>query len=166
MTPQAEKAETAIESARQYLEYLPGRLDERMLAILVLALGALSVKKLDEEEVLRLLATALYPRQRKRGGDKFANATRNIYIAGAVFHISHHFGLTPTRNRTKRNSGGGDSACSIVAAALGRLGVNKVNLSEDAVEKIWIEGRELYDRGGKGAAAMSRLLANCKPVRN
>ena len=148
------------------MECLPGPLDKRMIATLLLALGALGLKKLEEEVVVGLLGDALYPRARKRGGDKFANLTRNIFIAGAVKHISSQFKISPTRNRAKRTSGVGESACSIVAAALSRLGVNKLNLTEDAVEKVWNESRNLLDRREKGAVAMSRLLAKCKAVGN
>jgi hypothetical protein len=113
--------EEAIEEARQFLDGLPERLDERMLATLVLALAAMGKKKLDEDTVINLLRAALYPKPRKRGGDAFAKSTRDIMIAGAIQHIHQKFGFNFTRNRATRSK---ESACSVVAAALGRLQVN------------------------------------------
>jgi len=161
MTP-TESVEAAIDDAHEYLTYLPGPLDERSLCILLLALGALSKKKLTEDTVIDLLSKALFPRPRKRGGDTFINSTRNIYIVGAVHHIHRKFGFAPTRNRSMRSDGSRESACSIVAEALSCL--KHINLSEDAVDKIWLQGKELYAGGAKGASAMARLIAKCKPM--
>jgi hypothetical protein len=61
---------------------------------------------------------------------------RDRAIAYAVQEIVRETGLKPTRNRTRRMKGAFPSACSIVADTLGN---RKINLSEDAVEKIWGE---------------------------
>jgi hypothetical protein len=60
--------------------------------------------------------------------------TRNFAIASAVNAIVKETGITATRNRARRSKGLTPSACSIVADALGG---RKINLTEDAVEKIW-----------------------------
>jgi hypothetical protein len=67
----------------------------------------------------------------RRGRD-----ARDRAIAYAVREIVRETGLKPTRNRTRRMKGAFPSACSIVADTLGN---RKINLSEDAVEKIWGE---------------------------
>lgn len=59
-----------------------------------------------------------------------------MQIISGIFHVAWTIlnvtmlGFRPTRNRATE----AEFACSIVARALGRLGVH---LSESAVEKIW-----------------------------
>jgi hypothetical protein len=158
MTP-TESVEAAIEDAQEFLSDMPGQLDERSICILLLAMGALSKKTLSEDTVIELLSKALFSKPRKRGGDPFINSTRNICIVGAVHHIHHKFGFG-----SARSNGARESACSIVTKAIGRLKSPSVvlNLSEDAVDRIWLEGKELYAGGAKGASAMARLIAKCK----
>jgi hypothetical protein len=76
---------------------------------------------------------------------------RDSTIALAVHTITVDTGLKPTRNRARRTKGSPSSACSIVHEAL-RL--RKINLSEDAVEKIWLAHaeklRESYQEIVKG----------------
>ncbi len=56
---------------------------------------------------------------------------RNAGIAVLVFMTKEHFGLRPTRNRASKRK---PSACSVVAAALGRAGIN---VAEKRIENIW-----------------------------
>jgi hypothetical protein len=55
-------------------------------------------------------------------------------IARAVEAVMLDTGLRPTRNRTRRTKEAPQSACSIVAE---QLGSQRIQLGEDAVEKIW-----------------------------
>jgi hypothetical protein len=73
------------------------------------------------------------PVARGRGQAWFNNWRRNIGIAVLVYMTHRRFGLTPTRNREQRRQRR-PSACSVVAAALGR---HRMNLSESAVQNIW-----------------------------
>jgi hypothetical protein len=63
----------------------------------------------------------------------FDNWRRDIGIACLVYLAKERFGLRPTRNREQRRRRQ-PSACSIVAAALGR---RHVNVAEKRVENIW-----------------------------
>lgn len=58
---------------------------------------------------------------------------RDIRISLAVRHVMT-MGFLPYRNEATRDAERGESACSIVATALGRLGVA---IGEHAVVKIW-----------------------------
>jgi hypothetical protein len=73
------------------------------------------------------------PERRKRGQERFLNWNRDVAITCAVRDVVK-LGYSPVRNRASREKGGKDSACSIVAQAIGRIGGN---LSEAAVERIW-----------------------------
>jgi hypothetical protein len=73
------------------------------------------------------------PVTRGRGQTWHKNWRRNIGIAVLVYMTHRRFGLTPTRNREQRRRKR-PSACSVVAAALGRC---RINLSESAVQNIW-----------------------------
>ena len=54
------------------------------------------VPPFEMEHVIKFMRTAMgLDKKRGRGGDAFAYATRNIFIVGAVRHISNTFGLTP-----------------------------------------------------------------------
>jgi hypothetical protein len=77
---------------------------------------------------------------RKPGADAFAYGTRDISVANAVRITSRDFGFRPTRNRAARDTEGAESACSIIAQALHRLGIH---MSEDAVEKSWRRGSRI-----------------------
>lgn len=74
---------------------------------------------------------------RRRGPAPYGNHTRNFYIACTIHHIVKE-GFKPTRNRATTEV---ESACSIVAKALPKIGVH---LSESAVEKIWGEFSESF----------------------
>jgi hypothetical protein len=75
------------------------------------------------------------------------NQHRDSQIGRAVLAVVSRYHIRPTRNRAKRpGSNPTESACSIVAKALGKLGIN---LTESAVEAIW---NRLG--GGKAAAAV------------
>jgi hypothetical protein len=67
--------------------------------------------------------------ERRRGRDPYANYYRDTKIASVVRELVD-LGYQPTRNRASDN----ESACSIVARALEKMGVH---LSVPAVEKIW-----------------------------
>jgi len=63
------------------------------------------------------------------------NQHRDYQIGRAVLGLVTRYQVRPTRNRAKRHTANAaESACSIVAKALGTLGFN---LSENAVEAIW-----------------------------
>jgi hypothetical protein len=63
------------------------------------------------------------------------NQHRDSQIGRAVLGVVMRYQIRPTRNRAKRpTANAAESACSIVAKALGTLGFN---LSESAVEAIW-----------------------------
>jgi hypothetical protein len=70
-------------------------------------------------------------------------AMRNRAIAGMVRQIKER-GFDATRNAATRR----ESACSIVAKALARLGLN---LSERTVEDIWMESRRRRRRPANSA---------------
>lgn len=75
------------------------------------------------------------------------NQQRDYQIGRAVLGVVTRYRVRPTRNRAKRQTANAaESACSIVAKALGTLGFN---LSENAVEAIWNRLR-----GGQAAAAV------------
>jgi hypothetical protein len=69
---------------------------------------------------------------RGRGGDRYANVGRNLFVVRAVLQLVRR-GFRATRNRASRD-GAQESACSIVAKALGRVGIQ---IDETGVEKIW-----------------------------
>ena len=63
------------------------------------------------------------------------NQHRDYQIGRAVLGVVTRYQIRPTRNRAKRyTANASESACSIVAKALGTLGIN---LTENAVEAIW-----------------------------
>jgi hypothetical protein len=63
------------------------------------------------------------------------NQWRDYQIGRAVLGVVMRYQMRPTRNRAKRyTANAAESACSIVAKALGTLGIN---LTENAVEAIW-----------------------------
>jgi hypothetical protein len=75
------------------------------------------------------------------------NQYRDYQIGRAVLGVVTRYQLRPTRNRAQRHTeNAAESACSIVAKALGTLGIN---LSENAVEVIWTRLR-----GGQAVAAV------------
>jgi hypothetical protein len=82
----------------------------------------------------RYVAEALTSRSRdapprRRGPDPYAKHARDTDIADAVGKIVR-LGFRPTRNRESQN----ESACSIVAKALQKLGLH---VEVPTVEKIW-----------------------------
>lgn len=66
----------------------------------------------------------------KRGRKSVTNFTRDWLIANWVKELQR-FGFKPTRNREERKR---ESGCSVIAAVLSESGLN---LSEEAVSKIW-----------------------------
>jgi hypothetical protein len=71
----------------------------------------------------------------KRGPDPVHHHGRDAAIIRAVNWIVETYSLAPTRNPEHRAQRGyPESACSIVARA---LGAHRVNISESAVEAIW-----------------------------
>ena len=66
----------------------------------------------------------------------YDNVDRDQIIANAVVRIVDITGCRATRNAQSRRNGRKESGCSIVANALGLVGVN---MSELGVEKIWFE---------------------------
>jgi hypothetical protein len=69
----------------------------------------------------------------RRGKHRQAGLPRNFVVMYVVARVADH-GFHPTRNREQKTH---ESACSIVAEALERVGVH---IEETSVEKIW-EGR-------------------------
>jgi hypothetical protein len=97
-----------------------------------------AMRPITAEELLRELAISrrisklgLRPSARKRGRPP-QQRERHVQIAGAVAMLVE-FGLKPTRSHMGRLPSG-SSACSIVTAALARLGEH---LDERTVEGIW-----------------------------
>lgn len=84
---------------------------------------------------------------------KLANRERDIQICFAVQRIAEQ-GFRPTRNVASRG-GETQSACSIVRAALERMGIY---LSEDAIEKIWQKSGDLL-----GDFKLSAIPRKTKP---
>jgi hypothetical protein len=66
---------------------------------------------------------------RRRGGDPYANNTRDFYIALTVQRVVA-LGFRPTRNRATD----AESACSVTKKALEKCGLH---MEESNVEKIW-----------------------------
>jgi len=65
---------------------------------------------------------------------------RDGLIRDALASVTFYYPrLKPTRNRVQRTNGTVHSVCSIVSEVLGEL---KINLSEDAVEKLWAANRQ------------------------
>jgi hypothetical protein len=73
--------------------------------------------------------------QRHRGPDPYANYIRDGDVARVIGEVVK-LGFRPTRNRATTEA---ESACSIVAKALTKVGLN---LSVPAVEKIWSASRK------------------------
>jgi hypothetical protein len=103
------------------------------------ALGVLGVKNIPRhlrdyiaDELLKQAET------RKRGKNPDKSLLRNYTVIFAVAQISAH-GFSPTRSPASTQ----ESACSIVATALERLGHN---LKERGVEKIWRNRAQLPRR--------------------
>jgi hypothetical protein len=85
------------------------------------------------------IAGTLYSQSRKaprrgRGRDPYANYIRDDDVTRVVRKVVE-LGFRPTRNRATET----ESACSIVAQALAKLGIH---LSVPAVEKIWSASRK------------------------
>jgi hypothetical protein len=75
------------------------------------------------------------PPKGSRGRTPVDNLMRDIGIACTVRMVRDEFHLTPTRNEAARYKDSNESACSIVAKAAHRAGLQK--LGEDAVAAIW-----------------------------
>jgi hypothetical protein len=73
------------------------------------------------------------PLKSKPGPDPMTRGVRNAAITGCVAELKYRFGLEVDRNKASRSKGT-QSACSIVAQALGHL---KFATSEDSIVKIW-----------------------------
>jgi hypothetical protein len=142
-----ERVEAVIEIMRRLLAvpYLP--LEKRFIDSHDMEQAAIQVtiESLERNEIPPLLARELVisrlrrdlagAQPRHRGRDPFANMERDLCIVVAVGQTAQKFGFALTRNRATRDLEKRESACSIVAAALKRLGVE--GISEDAVEKVW-----------------------------
>jgi hypothetical protein len=90
-----------------------------------------------------------------------SKAHRDKIIANTLARVTFCYPqLKPTRNRTQRDSGAVHSVCSIVSEVLGEW---KVNLSEDAVEKVWAANRKGFAKMNEARregilSSLSRLL--------
>jgi hypothetical protein len=73
------------------------------------------------------------PVTRSRGRSSFNNWRRDIGIACLVHLVMKRFGLAATRNREQKRRHQ-PSACSVVAAALGRT---RINITEKTTEGIY-----------------------------
>jgi hypothetical protein len=151
--------EAAVEWACRALSEMPLEpMDAQKVAVYMLGACALRhTPRPTKEDVSRLIDLALKP-QRKRGGDTFLNAPRNVYILMAIRSVSRKFGLKPTLNPVSRDQGR-HSACSVVAEAVRRLGAKK--LTESAILKIWTD-RKRYEQASlaKVALACRALVGN------
>jgi hypothetical protein len=74
--------------------------------------------------------------QGRRGQKPYAKFTRNFDVACIILEVVK-LGFHPTRNRATQES---ESACSVVAKALVKLGVH---MSDSAVEKVWAQFSEV-----------------------
>lgn len=135
--------EAAIEDARAFLaiSYWPNRkrfVDPHDLASQTTAdcleRGELPPDWARSLVIARLRRDVARGLSRNSGPDPLTNVPRDFYITLAVSNTCDEYGFLPMRNRATRDRGTRESGCSIVAAALLRLGVH---LSEDAIEKIW-----------------------------
>jgi hypothetical protein len=103
---------------------------------------------------------------RRRGCDPLANLVRNTVIAQTVDMLafrSRGLQLRPTRNAATA----GESACSIVAEALGRL---RIHMTEANVTRIWREERDTVKREREArkrelAARTREVAAKLKSLR-
>jgi hypothetical protein len=73
---------------------------------------------------------------RRRGGNKYANRRRDVFIFGAISRLKA-LGFHPTRNEATDSR---ESGCSIVAKALKLIGMD---LGEAGVEEVW-RNREAF----------------------
>ncbi len=140
----------------------PVRLDHRDLTFLTVAAALIGQDPPPDKRLraIEMLESELYPEgaphggltrpltgkkpstpERRRGGDPFAYKTRDLIIVHAIAEVSKAFGYNPTRSRASKDKAGTDSACSIVMEALRQVGVN---MSEEAVERIWNHRNSLW----------------------
>jgi hypothetical protein len=96
----------------------------------------------------------------RRSSRGYDNVERDQVIAHTVRYIVDVTGLRPTRSQALRDKGGNESGCSIVARALGLVGVN---LSEKGVEKVWSERKETT---ASGLAPITRRFLRDHPGRH
>jgi hypothetical protein len=87
------------------------------------------VLPLELQEYLVSIAKEGVPFKRSKGGDKFKNFGRDLCINMAIQQMIE-LGFSPTRNAATD----AESACSIVSAALGDIGIH---ISEAGVAKVW-----------------------------
>jgi hypothetical protein len=73
------------------------------------------------------------PVKRRRGHLWYDNWRRDFGIVVLVYLTIRRFGLAPTHNREQKRRQQ-PSACSVVAAALGR---HRINITEKTVENLW-----------------------------
>ena len=88
----------------------------------------------------------------RRGSGRPALHTRDQIIEAAVKQVMAH-GFTRTRNPATRDNGGGESACSVVAAVLAEIGVF---LDERAVAKAVSNSVEHRRAGGVSRALVRK----------
>jgi hypothetical protein len=145
LLPKADQIAFAIGVTARFLRqcYMPSRrkfADPRDIASQMTA-DAFARGELPPEWVQTLMTIKLNndldsrAKPRRRGPVK--QMSRDFWVTGAIQKIIAIYRFPATRNRGTRDS---ESACSIVARALERIGVH---LSEEGVEKIW----EKWPRG-------------------
>lgn len=76
------------------------------------------------------------PKRSRRGKHPQANLLRDFAIVYLIARLSDH-GFCETRNREQRVQ---ESACSILAAALAKVGIH---IAETGIEKIWEKRKRL-----------------------
>jgi hypothetical protein len=119
----------------------------RSQVFFLMAGGTGQMPELLGNHILRLLEEDI--KEGRRGSGRPALHTRDQIIEAAVKQVMAHE-FTLTRNPATREKGGGESACSIVAAVLAEIGVS---LDERAVAKAVSSSVE-----HRLAGALSRAL--------
>jgi hypothetical protein len=133
-TPVDVEVQEAIAEARKTLDdanFFKFGLDKRAAERGRRVWAARYIARLGDEDVPRHVRAYVCRLLATHPGERPTYIERNRWIAKAIRNTVKR-GFAPTRNEASQ--GKRESACSIVAAALGQLGIN---LSERTVEDIW-----------------------------
>jgi hypothetical protein len=136
--PTIDRVEAAVEEARKLLEIyqLGGALGKNRDPDRGLRRAAHSyvARLTDEAMPERLRKYVCRMLEEAKPLDRSTYFQRDLWITFNVNQIVRLFGFAPTRNAESRRKGREESACSIVATALRKLGVH---LSERTIEDMW-----------------------------
>lgn len=124
----------AIREARSNLEFFQrvGELDKGEKDRPLRLAARRYIRRLSDEDMPKHLREYVC-RMLEDAKGRSTYLSRNMWVSFAVDETIQR-GFAPTRNAASRGGRAGESACSIVATALGQLGVH---LSERTVEDIW-----------------------------